>query len=80
MCISKVWKEKLKGFRTVLINTALLLLPSWEFVVLLAQEMARAPELPSILPEKWLPLYAIFAAVVNIYMRTVTTTAIGRRD
>lgn len=38
------------------------------------------PELRWILPQGWLPYYALALALLNIWLRTITTTPVGRKE
>lgn len=57
----------IKGFRTVCVNFLLALMPVLEM-----------SEILDVLPENYEAPYAIFIALVNLYLRSVTTTPIGR--
>lgn len=58
---------RLKGYRTLIVNLLLALMPVLEMT-----------EVLSVLPSGYEASYAIFIALVNLYLRTVTTTSIGR--
>lgn len=64
----KLQFAKFKGYRTVLINAALVAMPILEM-----------SEVLDILPEGYEAPYAIFIAMINLYQRTITTTPIGQR-
>lgn len=59
----------LKGYRTVLINAGLALMPILEM-----------SEVLNILPEGYEAPYAILIAIMNLYLRAITTTPIGLRQ
>ena len=61
----------MKGFRTVLANVAFAIPP-------LAQLVA-SPEVSQILPVGWLPWYGVGVAAANIYLRTITSTPVGKK-
>ena len=58
----------LKGYRTVIIMTALGLIP--------VLQMAEAVAL---IPPQWQGLYTVAVAVVAVMLRTITTTPVGRK-
>lgn len=64
----KLHFAKLKGYRTVLINAALVAMPILEM-----------SEILDVLPEGYEAPYAIFIAMINLYLRSITTTPIGIR-
>lgn len=65
----------LKGWRTVLSNIALSI-P----LVLEILSITLVPEWRGILPPEYLPYYALTVALVNVWLRYLTTTPVGRRD
>lgn len=65
----KRYFAKLKGYRTVLINGFLAAMPILEM-----------SEILDVLPEGYEAPYAIAIALMNLYLRAITTTPIGRRD
>jgi hypothetical protein len=62
------FRKKIKGYRTVLVNIILMIMPILEMT-----------EVLEVLPEGYAAPYAIVLAVVNLYLRTVTTTPMGKR-
>ena len=63
--IKKIAK-KTKGWRTIVINTALTITPILELT-----------EVSDVMPENWLPWYALTVALINMALRAVTTSPIG---
>lgn len=59
----------LKGYRTVLINAGLAAMPILEM-----------SEVMDVFPEGYEAPYAIFIAIMNLYLRAITTTPIGLRQ
>lgn len=57
---------KLKGFRTLIVNLCLAIMPILEM-----------SEVIDILPSHYEAPYAIFIAIANLYLRSVTTTPLG---
>lgn len=57
----------LKGYRTIILNVLALILPILEL-----------SELAAVLPREWLPWYALALALINMGMRSITTTALGQ--
>jgi hypothetical protein len=65
----KWFTQKLKGYRTIIINILLSVMPVMELT-----------ELTQVMPQEWLPWYALGMALVNMWLRSVTTTRIGHRE
>lgn len=68
----------MKGYRTILFNTIAtvpLLLAALAPDLL---TLAAMPEVLSLIPEGWQKWYAIALAIGNIYLRSITTTPVGR--
>lgn len=61
-------KRTLKGWRTFIINALMAIMPILEL-----------SELTAIIPEGVLPWYALWMAIVNMYLRTITTTPPGAK-
>ena len=64
-----------RGFRTIVVN-AVMALP------LLAEpvgQILNAPEIRDVIPAPYLPYYGIGMVVVNMILRSITTTPVGRR-
>lgn len=61
------FKNRLKGFRTLLVNLLLAIMPIMEM-----------SEVFDILPDNFEAPYAIMIALVNLYLRTITTTPLGK--
>lgn len=59
----------MKGWRTIAFNVVSAILPIMELT-----------ELRDVIPEQWVLYYVLAVAVGNIYLRTVTTTPIGRPE
>jgi hypothetical protein len=62
------FRKKLKGYRTILVNTLLTVMPILEMT-----------ELLSVLPDGWQNWYAIAMAVINLWLRSITTTPMGKK-
>lgn len=58
----------LKGWRTVAVNVCAAVMPILEL-----------SEMTQIMPPGWLPYYTIALTAVNLWLRAVTSTPIGRR-
>ena len=58
-----------KGWRTIAVNVALSILPIVELA-----------EFRDVLPDDWLKWYALIIVLANMWLRTVTTTAMGRKE
>lgn len=66
---------KLKGYRTLIVNAILGLPLAWDVIWLVLQ----TPEFQGVIPQDWLPYYSLGMVVVNMYLRKITTTPMGRR-
>lgn len=65
----------MKGFRTILINAALAIIPALN----IASQVFAMPEVQPFIPPQYMPLYALAGAVINLYLRTITTTPVGQK-
>lgn len=59
----------MKGWRTVIFNTLVLILPILEM-----------SEWRDIIPNEYVPHYIIGVAIINLALRLVTTTPVGKKD
>jgi len=59
----------LKGYKTILFNAAATIVPILELT-----------EMYDLVPESYLPIYMLGVAVINLYLRTVTTTPVGKKS
>lgn len=66
----------LQGWRTVISNALAVLPVLAEVVVSYSQEPGAA----EILPEEWIPYYTLAVILMNVYLRTITKTPIGRKE
>lgn len=64
----------LKGYRTYLFNIAAALIPLVEVLGL----VLNVPEIRGIIPLEYLPWYSVAVALVNLYLRRITTTPPGK--
>ena len=64
----------MKGWRTFTINAALAIAPLAEII----GALGNMPELRGLVPAEWLPWYAFGVALVNLYLRSITTTPPGK--
>ena len=60
--------KSLKGWRTWIVNLLAIILPILELT-----------ELQHVLPDGWMPWYALSLALLNMYMRKITTSPLGKR-
>lgn len=70
----------LKGWRTVIVNTIAGAVAAFEVALPHLVDVLGTPELRGILPDGWLPYYALALTLLNIWLRSITTTPIGRRE
>ena len=59
--------NRLKGFRTLMVNIVLSIMPILEM-----------SEMLNVLPDDYEAPYAIMIALVNLYLRSITTTPFGK--
>lgn len=59
----------MKGFRTIIANALFMVLPVLEM-----------SELVAVIPDEWLPWYALGMALANMVLRYITTTPVGQSD
>jgi hypothetical protein len=57
----------LKGYKTILFNLLAALVPLLELT-----------EMREVIPDNYLPIYMLAVAMGNLYLRTVTTTPVGK--
>jgi hypothetical protein len=60
--------SKFKGYRTWFSNAAMACMPILEMT-----------EVIDILPDEYTSIYAIVIAAVNLYLRSITTTPLGKK-
>lgn len=65
-----------KGWRTIATNAVAILPVAADVVVSLSADGT----LIDVLPPEIMPVYTIVVILANFYLRTVTTTPLGRRD
>ena len=59
----------LKGWKTVTFNVLAAIVPVLELT-----------ELKDVVPEEYLPFYVLAVALGNVYLRSVTTTPMGKKQ
>ena len=64
-----------KGWRTILVNT-LMLLP---LVVEMLLHLVVSPEFGTLVPDQYKGLYGIIIVLANYWLRAITTTPMGTR-
>ena len=68
--------EGLRGWRTVIANFLMALPIAWDVIWILLQ----TPEFKAVIPAEWLPFYSLGMVVVNLWLRKVTITPMGKRE
>lgn len=66
----------IKGYRTIIFNVL-------AGIPLLAESLLpilSLPELAALIPDAWLPYYGLFVAMGNVWLRSITTTPVGRSE
>lgn len=71
---------KLRGYRTLIFNSVAGALAAIEVALPHLVDVLGMPELRGILPQSWLAYYALALAILNIWLRTITTTSVARRE
>ena len=64
-----------KGYRTIAANALMAVLPALE----VAGQLLNMQEIQDVIPSGWLPWYMLAAALLNMYLRKITTTPIGEK-
>ena len=64
----------LKGWRTWIVNGLFAILPLFEVVV----QVANLPEFKNVIPAQYLPYYALALVLANMWLRKITSTALGK--
>jgi uncharacterized integral membrane protein len=59
----------LKGFRTLLVNFLMAVVP-----------VLQLTELADVMPDEWLSYYALAVVLLNMFLRYITTTPVGRSE
>ena len=59
----------MKGWRTIAFN-----------ILSTAVPLISLTEWNAVFPAEWLPYWLLVVAIANVYLRTITTTPIGRRE
>lgn len=60
--------KAVKGWKTVIFNVLAAVVPILEMT-----------ELKGTVPEEYLPLYVLVVALGNVYLRSITTTPMGKK-
>ncbi len=58
----------LKGYKTIIFNMLAAVVPLMELT-----------ELKAVIPDNYLPFYVLAIAMGNLYLRSVTTTPVGKQ-
>ena len=65
-----------KGFRTIVANVVMAL----PIMADVAFAVIQTAEFGALVPHEWLPAYTIGIITVNMYLRRITTTPMGRKE
>lgn len=68
----------LKGYRTVIVNAVAGIVAAAELALPVVVELFGMPEWGGLLPQGWLPYYALSLALLNLWLRSITTTPLGK--
>lgn len=71
---------RLKGYRTLIVNIVAAIPAAIELALPQLVQVIGMPEFRGILPQGWLPYYALALALANIWLRSITDTPVGRRE
>lgn len=69
-------KTRLKGYRTVIFNS----LAAIPVMLEATMQVLSLPEFAGVMPDHWLPWYALFLVLANLILRRATTTPIGKDE
>lgn len=64
----------LRGWRTLIVNTVLGLVP----LVIALVDASQQANIAAYLPKEWMLYYSILITLVNGWLRTITTTPVGK--
>lgn len=68
--MQKIW-EQLKGYRTIAFNVLALLPPLLDALSMI--------DVHGLLGDKGYAVYSVVVLIVNLYLRSITTTAVGQK-
>lgn len=72
-----------KGWRTVIANILMSLPAIWDVIIQVLTNfvpLAQEYGLKQVIPDSWMPYYVAGMVLINIYLRTITTTKIGQKE
>jgi len=58
----------LKGYKTIVFNLIAAVVPLMELT-----------ELKAVVPDDYMPIYLLVVAIGNVYLRSITTTPVGKK-
>lgn len=65
----------LKGYRTLIVNGVLMIPPALQVL----HDVLSMPEILPLIPVEYKPYYALLIALANVWLRTITTTPVGKK-
>ena len=65
-----------KGWRTIAANGVFLI----PFLIEALGYVIGSPEIKAIIPNEYLPAFGVFVVIANIFLRTQTNTAVGKKQ
>ena len=70
----------LKGYRTIIFNAGAALVAAIIAALPAIVQVLSMPELAAIIPRAWMPYFGLFVALGNLWLRSITTTPVGKRE
>lgn len=64
-----------KGWRTIIFNALFGIVP----VLDIAGQVFSVPEIQAVVPDDYLKYYLLTGALINLGLRTITNTAVGKK-
>lgn len=71
---------RLKGYRTLIFNALAAALAAVIAALPVIVEVLSMPELAGLIPREWAPYYALAIALGNMWLRSITTTPVGKAE
>lgn len=64
-----------KGWKTVGFNVAAGIIP----IASILGEIINLPEVKNVIPVEYMPIYTVAVVIINLVLRSITTTPVGKK-
>lgn len=71
---------RFKGYRTLIFNGVAAVGAALMAALPVIVEVLSMPELAALIPSEWASWYALAVALGNMWLRSITTTPVGKAD